>query len=288
MPMSAQNSARMRKQISGSDFFWWILSISLFVGAWEIASYFKWLDPYFFPPPHDFVHALFEPFLFEPFGTGISAERYAINSSWMFLPKTIVATFGRVAFGLLVGFVSGAVIGFLIHYLKWFGYITVPMLRLLASISAVAWLPLAIVLFKKGNIIAWILVALSIVFIVALSVSEIIKNIPASHINVARVLGASRRQIFFQVILPYSLPKMYSLMRMNFFAAWMTVLLAETFDVEWGLGVIITLSRALLNARLAWASILIIGASGYIVDLLLRWLEKKLFWYNLATTVQSK
>ncbi len=270
------------------DFWWWLVSIGLFVGSWELASFVGWIDPYFFPPPHDFLHALVEPFLFEPFGTGVSAERYAINSQWIFLPMTIAATFSRVGLGLLVGFTAGAIMGFLIHYLKWFGYITVPVLRLLASISAVAWLPLAVVLLKKGDIIAWVLVALSIVFIVALSVSETIKGIPVSYLNTGKVLGASRRQIFLQVILPYSLPKLYTLMRMNFFAAWMTVLLAETFDVKWGLGVIITLSRALLNARLAWSTIVIIGVCGYIVDLILRWIEKKIFWYNLANLSQSQ
>jgi NitT/TauT family transport system permease protein len=72
------------------------------------------------------------------------------------------------------------------------------------------------------------------------------------------------------------------MMRINFFAAWMTVLLAETFDIKWGLGVLITLSRALLNANLAWASIVVIGLAGYVVDLLLRLVEKKLFWYQEA------
>jgi NitT/TauT family transport system permease protein len=273
---------------ANQDILWWMVSIGSVVGFWELAVYVGWLDPYFFPPPHEFLPVLFKPFSFEPFGFGISAERYSVNSGWIFLPLTIAATFFRVGLGLFVGFMVGSVFGFLIHYLKWFGYITVPVLRLLASISAVAWLPLAILIFQKGEIISWVLVALSIGFLVTLSVSETIKGIPVSYLNTGEVLGASRRQIFLQVILPYSLPKLYSLMRMNFIAAWMTVLLAETFDVEYGLGVIITLSRSLLNAKLAWSTVVIIGICGYCVDLILRWFEKKIFWYNLATLSQSQ
>jgi NitT/TauT family transport system permease protein len=189
--------------------------------------------------------------------------------------------------GMAIGFTSGVVVGFFVHYQRWFGYIATPILRLMAGISAVAWIPLAIALLRGGERTAVGLVAIAIFFSLALSVSETVKSVPYTYIDAARILGASRRDTFLRVILPHSLPKLYSRMRFNFFGAWMTVLLAELFDIEMGLGLIIFLASSYLNIKLAYIAIVLIGACGAAIDLILRALEKRLFWYEYATVTET-
>jgi NitT/TauT family transport system permease protein len=265
---------------------WWLLSIGLFVMVWEIGYWAGWLDPLLFPPPHIFIPIIFDSPRFQPFGVGYQGVDEEISN--FFLLRAVGATFLRVAIGLLIGYASGVVVGFLIHYQRWFGYISTPMLRLMASISAVAWFPLVIAILRSGEYTAIALVALAVFFPLTLAVSETVQSVPPTFVNAARVIGASRRQIFLGIVLPYCQPQLYRLMRINFFGAWMTILLSELFDVKIGLGIFIFLSRAYLNSELAWALVVIIGACGYTADLIMRWIGERLFWYETATTSKAR
>lgn len=265
---------------------WWLLSVGLLVAIWEIGYFTGWLDAVLFPPPHIFLPILFDTPRFQPFGVGFQGIDEQLNNT--FLLRAVGATFLRVAAGLILGYFAGAVTGFLVHYLNWFGYVTTPILRLMASVSAVAWFPLAIAILRSGELTAIALVALAIFFPLALSVSEAVRSVPPTLVQAARVMGASRGQVFLSVILPHSLPQLYTLMRLNFFGAWMTILLSELFDVKLGLGLFIFLSRAYLNADLAWALLVIIGLCGYLVDLILRIIGGRLFWYQTAISAKAR
>jgi NitT/TauT family transport system permease protein len=266
------------------DAAWFIFSILLFFGLWELGHFAGILDEYIFPAPHQFLPLLFDPSQFEAM-TIRTTDTF--NSKWAVFNAVGATTF-RVIAGLILGFTSGSVVGYFIHYLPWFGYISKPMLKLLAGISSVAWIPLAIAILKNGEVTAVVLVAVAIFFSLALSVSEMVTNIPPTYIHAANILGASRSNIFLNVILPHTLPKLYNLMRFKFFGAWMTVLLSELFDVKIGLGLIIFLASGYLNISLAYISITLIGACGYSLDLLLRFLGKRLFWYHYATIAGEK
>lgn len=265
---------------------WWCLSIGLLITFWEVGYFTGWLDAFLFPPPHIFLPILFDTPRFQPFGVGFQGIDDQLSNT--FLLRAVGATFLRVAIGLIIGYVAGAATGFIIHYLNWFGYVGTPILRLMASISAVAWFPLAIAILRSGELTAIALVALAIFFPLSLSVSEAVQSVPPTLVQAARVMGASRGQVFLDVILPHCLPQLFVLMRLNFFGAWMTILLSELFDVKLGLGLFIFLSRAYLNSDLAWALLVIIGLCGYLVDLILRLIGKRLFWYQTAVSATSR
>ena len=267
------------------DIAWWFISVGLFVGLWELGSAMGWVDEFLFPPPHRFIPLIFDSPKFQPYGIGFQGIEDQI--AFLFLPRAIGATSFRVIGGMFVGFILGTLFGFLIHYQRWFGYISLPTFRLMASVSAVAWFPLIIALLRNGELTALALVALAVFFPVTLAVSETVKSVQSELIHVAKILGADRWHIFLNIILPNSLPRLYTIMRLNFYGAWMTILLSELFDVRMGLGVFIFLSRSYLNAELAWVAIFIIGVVGYTLDLILRQIGRRLFWYHFATTAEN-
>ena len=55
--------------------FWWILSISIFVGIWELCWYVGWADPLLMPPPHIFLSDLPETFKFFDRGNIIGSDQ---------------------------------------------------------------------------------------------------------------------------------------------------------------------------------------------------------------------
>ena len=80
-------------------------------------------------------------------------------------------------------------------------------------------------------------------------------------------MGASKRQIYARVIIPAILPGMLIVLRMNLFAAWMVVLIAESTGVGYGLGQVIMLARNTFNPSLVFFTIAVIGVLGFAVRL---------------------
>ena len=118
---------------------------------------------------------------------------------------------------------------------------------MLAPVSPVAWLPVAIFLFGIGNGPAIFMVFIALFFTMTLATITQIDSVNRNYIDVARTMGASKRQIYTRVILPAILPGLLVVLRLNLFGAWMVVLVAEATGVGYGLGQIISMARNTFN-----------------------------------------
>lgn len=257
--------------------FWWVLSISIFVGIWELCWYAGWADPLLMPPPHIFLSDLPEQFKFFDRGNIIGSDQ--TGASFLGVLTVLLWTTMRVVAGLGIGFLLGVATGLLSRYNRFFGNLSLPLVTLLAPISPVAWLPVAIFLFGIGNTPAIFMVFVAVYFIITLATLNQIDNVPVSYIHVARIMGATRRQIYTRVILPSILPGLFMTLRLNLFAAWMVVLIAEAVGVGSGLGQIVMLARNTFNSSLVFFSMTLIGLLGFMLDQLLRIVQKRLLWW---------
>ena len=84
------------------------------------------------------------------------------------------------------------------------------------------------------------------------------------------------------VIFPAVLPQVFTMLRINFFAAWMAVLAAEMVGVKNGLGMMIILGREMFNTKLILLGMCMVGATGYAVDALLVQIQRKILWWQPA------
>ncbi len=185
----------------------------------------------------------------------------------------------RVFVGLLIGFAASVIVGVAIRYFNIFGKLTLPLITMLAPISPVAWLPVAIFVFGIGNPPAIFLVFISIFFVMVLATLSQIDAVPKHYIQLARVMGASKRQIFLRVILPAILPGLFVTLRMNLFGAWMVVLIAEAVGVGSGLGQVTMMARNTFNASLVFFTMTLIGLTGFLFDQALRLIQRKVLWW---------
>ncbi len=257
---------------------WACASVGLFVGLWELAWWRGWADPLLLPPPHLFLANLPEQFrFFDPSGERAGALSSG-GSVWSVL-GVIAWTSLRVSVGLALGFVLSLAVGVAIRYFGIFGKLTLPTITLLAPISPVAWLPVAVFVFGIGNPPAFFLVFISVFFVMVLSTLAQIDAVPASFIHVARIMGASKRQLFRHVILPAILPGLFVTLRLNLFAAWMVVLIAEAVGVGSGLGQVVMMARNTFNASLVFFTMTLIGLAGFAFDQGLRWVQRRVLWW---------
>jgi NitT/TauT family transport system permease protein len=260
---------------------WAALSVGLFAGIWELFWAIGWADPKLLPPPHIFLGNI--PDQARYFNT---ATRWQIGvnpadgpSPYEAVAMTIGATGLRVMVGLLIAATLSITIGVLIRYFGLFEKLVLPTITLLSPVSPIAWLPVAIFIFGIGNAPAIFMVVIALFFHMVLSTISQIDNVSRAFINVARTMGASKRQIYTRVIVPAILPQLLIVLRLNLFGAWMVVLVAESTGVGFGLGQVIMMARNTFNPSLVFFTIALIGLLGFLSDWLLRLVQKRvLYW----------
>ena len=265
----------------GPKLGWGLLSVGLFAGLWEFLWYIGVADQRLLPPPHIFLGDFAGQA--KNFNT---AKRWEIGVDPNSGPTpfgavviTMASSTMRVLAGLAIAAITSLCMGVLIRYHGLFGKLVLPTVTLLAPVSPVAWLPVAIFLFGIGNGPAIFMVFIALFFTMTLATITQIDSVNRNYINVARTMGASKRQIYTRVILPAILPGLLVVLRLNLFGAWMVVLVAEATGVGYGLGQIISMARNTFNPGLVYFTIVIIGLLGFTFDFGLRLLQRRvLFW----------
>jgi NitT/TauT family transport system permease protein len=260
---------------------WTVASVGLFAAIWELLWLIGWADPKLLPPPHVFLGDVPEQAKF--FNTvhrwQMGVEANAGPSPTMAVLTTVLATILRVLAGLALAAASSLVVGVAVRFWNLFGDLTLPTIRLLAPVSPIAWLPVAIFVFGIGNAPAIFMVFIALFFIMTLATITQIDSVAPNYLNVARTMGASKWQIYAHVILPAILPGLLVVLRLNLFGAWMVVLIAETTGVGYGLGQMIMLARNTFNPSLVFFTIVLIGAIGFGFDYALRLLQRRLLYW---------
>ena len=278
LPAKPKQRRPSRYRRIGTAAGWWVASVALFGGIWELAWALGWAPELLLPPPHIFLQNFSSQAQFFDSST-IGAEQ---ATPVVAVLTTVMATVLRVLAGLVLGFIASLITGVLISRFRVVRGLVLPTVTLLAPISPIAWLPVSIFLFGIGNAPAVFMVFIGVYFVMTLATISLINDVPATYINVARTMGASPRQTLFQVILPSILPGILQSLRLNLFAAWMVVLLAEAVGVGTGLGQVVMLARNTFNASLVFFTMTVIGLSGYLLDILFRQVQNRLLWWQTA------
>lgn len=273
-PTSSARQKRLAAAFQRS--LWWLASVGSLVAIWELCWLAGLADPLLLPPPHIFLANLPEQFkFFAPAGSSEDGEAGGM------LPVLAVMawTSMRVIVGLAVGFVGAVAVGVAIRYFRLFGLLTLPTITLLTPISPVAWLPVAVFVFGIGDVPAIFLVFISVFFVIVLSTLSQIDNVPPSYLHVGRIMGATKHQLFRHVILPTILPSLFVTLRLNLFAAWMVVLIAEAVGVGSGLGQVVMMARNTFNSSLVFFTMTLIGLLGYGFDRALLLVQQRVLWW---------
>ena len=270
--------SRMRRTVAAT--VWWLASVALFGGLWELAWALGWADPKLLPPPHIFLAD------FAAMGKFFDSSTIGVAQSAPFVAvaTTILATVIRVLVGLGLAFGGSLLTGILVTRFRVFGRLTLPMLTLLAPISPIAWLPVAIFLFGIGDPPAVFMVFVGLYFVMTLATISEINGVSSTYVNVARTMGANRQQMLAQVVLPAVLPGLLRTLRMNLFGAWLVVLIAEAVGVGSGLGQVILLARNTFNASLVFFTMTLIGITGYLMDMAFQQVQRRVLWWQPAGT----
>jgi NitT/TauT family transport system permease protein len=239
--------------------------------VWEFCFYTKLINLTFFPPPSRFIPYAIE----EDFSLGLGRERNHVGLS-------ILSSFWRVFCGLITAFTLAVATGVMISVVPFLRRALMPIIRLLAPIAPVAWIPLAMALFGIGNKSAVALVFMGTYPILVIATAAAIQQVDPELLKTASSLGATSRQRWVYVILPAVLPNVFTMLRINFIAAWMAVLAAEMVGLRDGLGVLILIGRESSNPNLILVGMTLIGVCGFFIDYTLLLIQRRLLWWGMS------
>ncbi|MDE1995742.1 MAG: ABC transporter permease [Rhizobiaceae bacterium] len=175
------------------------------------------------------------------------------------------------AWGLTVGIAAGYAIGLNRHIRRFFW----PLLLFFQAVADIAWLPLVILWFGFSPTSVNLIVVYSVIFPVIVGIVAGIDGLPENLLRAARTLGASRRQIFFEVIVPGSFASAASGIRTGLGFGWRALIAAEIIVGTSGIGFMMFDARRAGHVTEIFLGMLILGALWYAIDaVLLAPLEK--------------
>ncbi|MEL7343343.1 MAG: ABC transporter permease subunit [Pseudomonadota bacterium] len=224
-------------------------------------------------------------------------EGLQMNPIWLPAPEVVVGRFFEIArdgyqnFTLLehvgwslirvvVGFFLGALVGIPLGYAmglsNWFRGWFDPIVEFMRPVPPLALIPLVIIWFgiwETGKIVLLFLAAL---WIMTIAARAGVSGVNITKIHAAYSLGASKWQIMRHVIVPNSLPEIFTGARVAMGVCWGTVVAAELVAAQKGAGMMIIAASKFQLTDIVIMGIIIIGVIGYGIDILMRWTENRL------------
>lgn len=232
------------------------LAALILLGVWEISSLL--------------LHSMALP---EPWA--VLADTFRKIADGSLLDDLAISTL-RALLGIFLALVTAVPLGLAIGAEDILRRRLSPFIYLLYPIPHVVLLPLIIILFGIGNFSKIFLIALIVFFQILVTTRDAAKNIHPNYYASMQTLGASRRQIYRHVILPATLPKILTALRISIGTAVAILFFVESFATTTGLGYIIMDSWGQADYVALYTGISCMAALGFCLYLLLDRLERKI------------
>ena len=186
----------------------------------------------------------------------------------------------RIVLGLFAAVAVGYPVGVLMGYFPRMNRLLAPILYLTYPVPKIALLPVVMLLFGVGETSKLLLVFLIIVFQVIVTVRDAVAAIPPATYFPLRVLGASFGQMVRHIIVPASLPKFITAVRVAMATAISVLFFTETFGTQYGIGYYIMDAWLRVNYLDMYAGIVVLSAIGLLLFILLDLAERRLCAWN--------
>jgi putative hydroxymethylpyrimidine transport system permease protein len=243
--------------------------IAVALGAWEGAIRMLHVPVYILPPPSR---------IFLTFGTQFPT-----------LAHHAATTVVEIALGLTVASCLGFLLALALHASPSFERAVRPFLLASQMVPVFAIAPLLAVWLGYGIWPKVVVTALIGFFPVAVSESDGLRNAGASAVDLLRSMGATRRQLVTKLLLPASLPALFSGLKVAATLSVVGATIGEWVGARRGLGFLMLEANARLRVDLVFASILMLTLVGLLLYLALRIIERHaLRWREPGSVAHGK
>jgi nitrate/nitrite transport system permease protein len=210
------------------------------------------------PGPIQVIQGAWDPFIINPFfDNGGNSKGLALQ---------VFASLQRVFIGFTLSSIVGVGFGILIGSNKVLYRALDPMFQVLRTIPPLAWLPIALAALKDNGLAAIFVIFITAVWPILINTTVGVQQIPQDYINVKRVLKLSNKNYFFKILLPSSLPYIFTGLRIGIGLSWLAIVAAEMLRSDVGIGFFIweSYNNAYLDRIIL--ALIYVGIVGFILD----------------------
>ncbi len=239
-----------------------LLLLLLLLGAWELSV--RWLDmkPFILPAP--------------------SRVLITFIDNFSMLVRHGAVTFSEILLGLLLGGLGGILLAILVFYSPVMDKALYPLIIGSQMIPVFAIAPILIVWMGYGLWPKVTVAALICFFPLVVNVSDGLREPAEEAVDLFRSMGATRRQIFWKLRLPASLPTLFSGLKVSATLAVVGATIGEWVGSHQGLGYLMLQSNARLRMSLVFAAILMLAILGLFLFGAIRIIERRVVHWRSA------
>jgi nitrate/nitrite transport system permease protein len=178
----------------------------------------------------------------------------------------ITASLRRVAIGYVLAAVVGVALGVLVGQSTWAMRGLDPIFQVLRTVPPLAWLPLSLAAFRDGQPSAIFVIFITAIWPIIINTSVGVRNIPQDYVNVARVIRLSGPEYFLKIMLPATVPYMFTGLRIGIGLSWLAIVAAEMLIGGVGVGFFIwdAWNSSLINDIVV--ALIYVGLVGFVLD----------------------
>jgi NitT/TauT family transport system permease protein len=228
------------------------------VAAWEVSATTGAIDAFFWSQPSAIWRTL-KIFFTE-------------GDAW----TDISFTFRSTIFGFLIGTTAGSLFGLSFWWSRNYAAVVQPYIICFESIPKLALAPLIILVFGLG-LVSKVAIATALTFVISTLTSYAgVKALDQDSEKLFYSLGASRGQVFRKLVVPFCLPWIISVLRVNIGLALTGAIVGEFIASQHGLGRQILYAGQTYDIALVWVAVLVLSTLAVIMYATVSWLESVL------------
>jgi nitrate/nitrite transport system permease protein len=178
----------------------------------------------------------------------------------------LFASIQRVLLGFGLGALVAIPVGFLIGMSRPMMLMLNPLIQIFKPVSPLAWLPIALAIFNLADPSAIFVIFITSLWATIINTALGVASVPKDYIDVSRVLEMPRWRQIVKIILPASLPYIFTGLRISLGIAWLVIVAVEMLTGGVGIGFFVWDEWSRLNLSSVFLGVFVIGLTGLILD----------------------
>lgn len=192
----------------------------------------------------------------------------------------ILTSLERVVMGYGLSAIFGVALGILIGQSLLAYRALDPLFQVLRTVPPLAWLPISLAIFQQAGPSAVFLIFITAIWPIILNTAAGVQNIPPTYRNVGKVLALNPMEYFLKIMLPATVPHMFTGLRIGVGMSWLAIVAAEMVQGGTGIGFFIwdSYNSSLLTDTIV--ALLWIGMVGFSLDRIVAWVGRRVARQN--------